>query len=134
MDSFEQLLGISDKVVCECGSPMRYVAIRRFYGCVRWPDCRGSIGAHPDGTPMGIPTTDEALKIARREGHFVLDSFRGMTRNRRYYMLQKLLKMTREECHFGLFDLDTCLRAINLLRAEYLRIHGKTLGPFNPAA
>jgi len=36
---------------------------RHFYGCSRWPDCRATHGAHPDGKPMGVPADAETKKL-----------------------------------------------------------------------
>lgn len=37
---------------------------RKFYGCIRYPHCNGSHGAHPNGLPLGVPA-DDALKSLR---------------------------------------------------------------------
>jgi len=54
----------------ECGAPMRLRDSRfgRFYGCTRYPDCKGTHGAHPDGAPMGVPA-DKPTKQMRRTVH-----------------------------------------------------------------
>lgn len=43
-----------------------------FYGCERYPACRGSHGAHPDGRPLGIPA-DAATRKARNDAHGYFD-------------------------------------------------------------
>ena len=43
-----------------------------FYGCVRWPACKATAGAHPDGRPLGRPA-DSGTKLARRCAHAAFD-------------------------------------------------------------
>lgn len=41
---------------------------RKFWGCSHWPKCKGTHGAHPDGTPLGHPG-DRETKDARMRLH-----------------------------------------------------------------
>lgn len=62
-------------VTCaECGSVMRLVNGRfgLFYGCTRWPHCRGAHKAHPDGRPVGEPANKE-IKNVRVRVHGLLN-------------------------------------------------------------
>lgn len=57
----------------ECQAPMllRESRFGKFYGCTRFPECRGTHGAHPDGRPLGVPAnaeTKEARVIRRFDG------------------------------------------------------------------
>lgn len=74
---------INHAVRCpECGSPMelkktsRYLhkdgSLRKFYSCTKFPDCRGTHGAHPDGRPLGEPATHE-VKQLRIKAHRLLE-------------------------------------------------------------
>lgn len=45
---------------------------RKFFGCTRWPDCKGTHGAHPDGKPLGTPAS-VALRQYRHKLHLLLD-------------------------------------------------------------
>jgi len=88
-----------------------------FYGCTCWPNCAATHGAHPDGTPLGIPGTRE-VKDARIAAHAAFDAFwrgAGMTRKRGYAWLQDLLGLIPEACHFGRFDVATCERVIEVI-------------------
>jgi ssDNA-binding Zn-finger/Zn-ribbon topoisomerase 1 len=64
-------------LVCpECGAPMilrkthkfkwRNGQPRLFWGCSRFPECRATHGAHPDGSPLGHPADSEtkAMRMA----------------------------------------------------------------------
>lgn len=93
------------------------------YICDRFPDCRGSVGVHPNGKPLGnIP--DEQTKVMRRKLHAIVDPLwqnhpyhnRRKARGSVYGYLRRLLNMTAEECHIGNFDAETCLRAMKAIR------------------
>ena len=64
-----------------------------FYGCTRYPDCRGLQKASPDGRPLGVPATIETRKLrsevlaAVREG--LLDQ---------YDLPKKVGEMTTQDC------------------------------------
>lgn len=112
------------KVDCpECGAPMRLRESRHglFYGCTKFPECKGAHGAHPDGKPLGTPA-DVATKQARIALHAVFDSlWKGssarMTRGEAYLHLQSKMGMTSEQAHIGSFTKEQCERAIAALSA-----------------
>ncbi len=41
---------------------------KKFWGCTQWPRCKGTHGAHPDGTPLGHPA-DRKTKNGRIDLH-----------------------------------------------------------------
>jgi len=41
---------------------------RKFYGCSRYPDCKGTHGAHPNGKPLGVPADTETKQL-RMDAH-----------------------------------------------------------------
>ena len=108
-----------------------------FYGCNRYPKCRGSHGAHADGRMYGIPA-DAPTRALRREAHEAFDRLwrssrlldgiapqgnRARKQHRRilrkartraYTWLANLLEIDRDDCNFGRFDAATCQRAIEL--------------------
>ncbi len=53
----------------DAGPGDRYLEGRAFWQCSRASNCSGVHGAHPDGTPMGIPGNRETNR-ARVEAHF----------------------------------------------------------------
>lgn len=85
-----------------------------FYGCVGFPVCRTTHGAHPDGRPLGTPG-DAATKAARIRAHAAFDPlWKGgaAKRNEAYYRLSKALGITRKECHIASFDAAMCERVV----------------------
>lgn len=81
------------------------------YGCT---DCDARVGLHPfTNLPLGT-LADEPLRKARelhkapfeliwRDGH--------LSRGAAYRWLAEQLGLKRDRCHFGLFDLELCVRA-----------------------
>ena len=68
---------------CYCGSPSHLDSNVKIYNgkeygngmvwlCDRFPECRGSVGCHPDSRPLGT-IADEATKEARKRVHAVID-------------------------------------------------------------
>lgn len=114
-----------EEVNCpECGSPMALRTTfkfpydngkpRRFWGCSRYPECKGVHGAHPDGRPLGIPG-DGPTKAARMVAHDAFDSLwksGEMTRKQAYRAMQVALGMTEDQAHIGKFDAATCDRVV----------------------
>ncbi|MBE0568938.1 MAG: hypothetical protein IH577_04610 [Deltaproteobacteria bacterium] len=93
---------------------------RLFYGCSRWPDCRSTHGAHPDGSPLGVPANGET-KAARVEAHVAFDGMTkalGWNRTGAYVWLGRKLRIPeeriKEECHIARFDLNTCARVVEI--------------------
>jgi ssDNA-binding Zn-finger/Zn-ribbon topoisomerase 1 len=136
--------GILDPVHCgECGARMvlrtsRFKTLRgqarQFWGCSRYPDCKGAIGAHPDGRPLGVPG-DRAVRDARIEAHAVFDklwknatelpAYQGRelddkakeiilraARRRAYEWMRYQLQMSKSECHIASMGIEDCRRAI----------------------
>jgi ssDNA-binding Zn-finger/Zn-ribbon topoisomerase 1 len=105
-------------LVCpDCGAAMipRTSAFGPFYGCERFPACRATHGAHPDGRPLGTPA-NAATKAARIRAHAAFDVlWKGgaMKRNEAYYQLSKALGITRAECHIANFDAAMCERVVD---------------------
>lgn len=94
-----------------------------FYGCTRYPACRGCVGAHPDGSPVGTPA-NAATRRARHLTHELFDRLwrEGyMSRMGAYHWMQEKLGMSVDEAHIGNFDIPTCRRLYALAR-DYLRL------------
>lgn len=95
----------------------------KFYGCTRWPDCKGAHGAHQgDGRPLGTPA-DRETKQARIAAHDAFDRYwrgRMMPRKEAYRRLAAALGIDRSKCHIGMFDRATCERVIEICRSGQL--------------
>ena len=90
---------------------------RKFWGCSRYPLCSSTHGAHPDGTPLGIPG-DKATKLARIEAHQAFDNLwknGRCTRDEAYTELSKLMGLNKDDTHFARFTLQQCKTATELL-------------------
>jgi len=106
----------------ECGAPMelRYTnkfkfkdgKPRPFWGCSRFPECKGTHGAHPDGTPLGIPANAETKKW-RRKAHESFDQWTedcGLTRPQAYIKLAEHFNVG--EIHIGEMGIEACKHVI----------------------
>jgi hypothetical protein len=61
------------------------------------------------------------LRAARSAVHKVLDPLwlkKRMTRLEAYAMLATKLELTEDECHVGMFDLETCTKALIALQSH----------------
>lgn len=114
-------VGAARDVACgECGAPMvlKTAALYGpFYGCSRWPDCVGAHGAHPDGSPLGIPA-DGRTRYLRQLAHAAFDAAwhkRGLKRHEAYRWLQALTGKNSDEAHIARFNADECRTLMNTL-------------------
>lgn len=120
-------------VTCFCDSPAHLHGNEKLYGrkygigyayiCDRFFEtpsaCRGSVGVHPNGKPLGnIP--DAQTKAMRVKLHAIVDPLwqnqaytsRRKARGQVYGYLQKIMRMTAEDCHIGNFSAEMCLKAM----------------------
>lgn len=99
----------------------------REYG--KWPyvyrcsDCDAYVGLHPEtAIPLGT-LADAKLRQARRSGKKTFHEMQvrlQQSRNEVYQWLATALEIPQEECHWGMFDLDMCVKATQLCREEFL--------------
>jgi len=80
----------------------------RFYSC---SGCDAYVGTHK-GTvkPLGRLANKE-LRKAKSAAHRAFDplwKLKNMTRKEAYSWLAKELGIKKEDCHIGMFDVDTC--------------------------
>jgi len=110
-----------EKLDCpECTAPMqrRPSKFGLFYGCTRFPECRGTHGCHPDGKPLGTPANKET-KLARIAAHDALGRYaksKKWNRNKEYAFLRQVMNLPGKECHIGLFSKETCEILIERIR------------------
>ena len=108
---------MDDTVICaDCGSLMelRRSKYGKFYGCTRYPECRGAHGAHPDGKPLGIPANLET-KQARMKAHAAFDRLwksGRMKRKQAYRWMRDVMGMKPHEAHIGKFSKEQCERLV----------------------
>jgi len=122
----------SDLKCGECGSPMQLVesgkfapkrsATGIFYGCSRFPECKGCHGAHPDGSPKGTPANKET-RVARIRAHAVFDQIwkKHLVKHRgaAYNWMRQVMKLSKNDAHIGMFTRDQCERLIALVYRDY---------------
>jgi ssDNA-binding Zn-finger/Zn-ribbon topoisomerase 1 len=92
-----------------------------FYGCTRFPECRGVHGAYPDGRPRGVPG-DKATRRARIRAHKVFDLLwkdKRMTRPKAYAWMRKAMKLKEDEAHIGMFTVQQCEQLIDLVHRKF---------------
>lgn len=105
----------------ECGSLMvqRSSRFGPFWGCSTFPTCRGTHGAHPDGTPLGTPANAET-KVARIRAHDAFDTLWQTKKERRdaYHWMRKAMGMSKDQAHIGRFNIEQCSRLVELVEGK----------------
>lgn len=97
----------------------------RAYG--EWPwmyrclTCEATVGMHPfTNIPLGTLAT-RAMRSARTAAQAAFNPLfesGGMTRHEAYEWLAAQLGIANvEQCHIGLFDIETCIRVVEVCRA-----------------
>ena len=112
-----------DLTCADCGSPMkpRMSKYRTFYGCSRYPVCKGAISCDKEGKPLGIPA-NKGLRDLRRRTHEAFDRLWkcGVVRNRSaaYRWLQIQLKLNPKDAHIAMLDKDQCDHVIRAVEKK----------------
>lgn len=111
----------------ECGSPMALRSSRYglFYGCTRYPKCKGTHGAHADGRPLGKPANQDTKKL-RMAAHAKFDQLwksGRMNRGQAYVWLRHAMSLPSEEAHIANFDKTQCETLIQMVDWE-LKVPG----------
>jgi ssDNA-binding Zn-finger/Zn-ribbon topoisomerase 1 len=118
---------VPQRVLCpECQTPMKLIKgpWSYFYGCTKYPECTGKLGAHPDGKPMGTPAS-QATRTLRIQAHnrfdllWMKNSFvpgsGTMSREQAYWWMQQAMELSEEAAHIGKFDGEQCTKLIKLV-------------------
>jgi ssDNA-binding Zn-finger/Zn-ribbon topoisomerase 1 len=95
----------------------------KFWGCSKYPECKGAHGAHPDGRPLGVPA-DKETKQARIKAHAAFDQMwktREMSRTQAYQWLCEALGLAKDEAHIGKFTKEQCARLCAILAAKMIK-------------
>ena len=121
--------------VCpNCGSEVKLVnniEIYRSRSYGEWPyayrcvndRCDSFVGLHKHtDLPLGTLAT-KAMRDARKDAkavfHDLMDQWSGVfNRSEMYTWLAKQLGIPKAHCHFGMFDVPTCRRALQICLAE----------------
>ena len=90
--------------------------LKPFYLC---QPCRAWVGCHPGTTkPLGR-LADAKLRSAKMRVHAAFDPHwkgtKNITRGRCYRRLARDLGIAETDCHVGMFDLETCERALGVI-------------------
>lgn len=108
----------------DCGEPMDLIwtRTRKMYRCSRYPACRVTHAAHPDGVPVGTPADAETRKL-RMQAHAEFDKlWQGpkatMLRDQAYSWMGFVMGLTREQAHIGKMDADQCRTLIAKVQKE----------------
>ena len=94
-----------------------------FYGCTRYPSCKGSHGAHPNGAPLGVPA-DSLTRQARIRAHAFFDRLWkdptvGKSRFDAYTWLAKMLNVPLDKAHISMLNKDDCEILIDVIKVTF---------------
>ena len=125
-----------DSPVCFCGSSSHLASNSLIYNgreygngkiwlCDRFPACRGSVGTHPDGRPLGVIPTEEVKKL-RIKLHAIIDPLwqvnngRSKSRNRGsvYGWLNRIMG---REIHMGETTKQDCMEILEAIKLNPYR-------------
>lgn len=119
-------LGSVSNLTCpECSKPMylRESKFGPFYGCSMYPQCKGTHGARPDGSPLGKPA-DQETRQYRILAHAALDRLWEPgpcqlfgSRATAYEWVQKAMHMSPADAHIANFTKEDCQQIIEALWA-----------------
>src|SRR3990167_7573172 len=85
--------------------------------CDRFPACRGSVGTHPDGKPLGIVPTEEVKKL-RIKLHAVIDPLWKDDKKKRGSVYGWLKRIMGREIHMGETTKEDCLKILEAIEAN----------------
>ncbi len=98
-----------------CGGPMvkRKSARGPFYGCRRYPKCKGTQPLSDDEPLQRQASTP--LNARRIQAHGIFDAWyrsTGRTRGQAYGWLQEAMHLSAPDCHIHLFEEPECMEVI----------------------
>lgn len=89
--------------------------------CSNYPACDAYVGCHPGTTvPLGR-LANARLRTLKKEAHKQFDPLwkSGLvSRREAYQWLAKMMDISIDECHIGMFDIKQCQRVIHLCREQ----------------
>ncbi len=109
----------------ECGEVMILRHSKKygtpFYGCSRFPACKGACGAYPDGRPKSIPS-DRKTSEARIRAHAVFDRVwqqKRMSRDQAYAWMRQVMGISNKEAHIGHLTAEQCDQLITHVQTKF---------------
>lgn len=109
---------LKDSAVIYCGTSYGMAWV-----CSGFPECDAYVGCHRGTeTPLGR-LADKDLRFWKKRAHSLFDPlWKKHTRHDRtrreqmYGWLANQLGISRGDCHIGMFDVETCVRVVELCR------------------
>lgn len=96
----------------------------REYGngkCYYCHDCKANVGTHMNGKPLGTLATKD-VQILRKACHDIFDRLwkyeKVKSRGNLYLLLAQKMAIPQNECHFGMFQRDRCIQALEIITKE----------------
>jgi len=91
------------------------------YICPGYPECDSYVGVHNgSATPLGTMANPE-LRHWRKEAHAVFDRVwkeSRMRRSKAYKWLRNQLRLSKDECHIAMFDVEQCKKVVELAKKK----------------
>ncbi len=87
----------------------------KFYGCSKYPKCKETHGAHPNGEPLGTPATSE-IRSLRIVAHQELGRIWKYSVNKERRKMYKWLKQNTESGHVSMMGKDEIMDLLDKLR------------------
>lgn len=113
-----------------CNGDIVYTSNSEIYGreygngkCYLCRKCRVYTGVHNNTNIAKGILANEKMRELKIQCHNMFDKLwsNGKERNKLYYKLSRLMKIEREHCHFGHFDLEELEKALNILNSGDLK-------------
>ena len=86
-----------------------------FSGCSKYPFCKETHGAHPDGRPMGKPATSDVRSL-RIVVHKELNKIWNYRDNKQRKEMYKWLKDNTDSGHISMMDKDEIMDLLDKLK------------------
>ena len=89
------------------------------YICQDYPKCDSYVGVHEGTRKSKGSMANGELRNLRKKVHRNFDPFwdkRGGSRNRSYTWLANSMRIPKEMCHIGMFNLHQCNEALEIIQ------------------
>lgn len=112
---------IDGKICPYCDKATEYVDSKEIYGksygmVYICKPCHSWVGVHKSNPTESLGRlANHELREAKKEAHFYFDKIwktTKLTRNETYNSLSKFLKIEKEYCHIGMFDIEKCKKVV----------------------